>query len=813
MLPSACGASARTATNVDAWFEPKRFALLLALLVLAAFPDVIFGSRTFFYRDFAIFGYPLAHYHRESFWRGEVPLWNPFNNCGLPFLAQWNTMTLYPLSIFYLLFPLSWSLGVFCVLHLYLAGVGMYFLGYQWTGRGLPAALAGVAFAFNGLTLSCLKWPNNMAALAWMPVVVLLAEMAWRRGGRAVILASLAAATQVLSGGPEIILFTWLIVGALWVAELIQRSSAREASLEACAAEERLLGRERLDQQASIVARFVAVVLLVTGLVAAQMLPFLDLLAHSQRDATYSDASWAMPSWGWTNFLVPLFRCFPSYHGVFAQQGQYWISSYYAGIGVFLLAGAGFALNRDARTWLLAGLTIVSLVLALGDASQVYRGLIKVLPPLQIIRFPIKFVVIANFALPLLAAFGVAALLQRSLVKTSVEVDADENAFGAAGTAPPKSWKHQMTTLAPLMAIAVACFVVMGVVLWVAWMHPLSTNQWSSTWRSGVSRSLFLMAILAVLAGCSSSHRTKLSSLLGLGLVGLQWLDVITHTPRLCPTIEPSVYEAGLGKDHLKLAPEPRLGDSRTMISPLADFRLNHLALTNAVDDVLYSRLSMFANANLLDSVPKVDGFFSLYVRAESRIRSLLYATTNTSLPRVERFLGVSQVTAEDKVIHWKPRTNFLAFATGGQAPVFADEAQTLRAMTNADWEPRRTVYLLAEDRGLVATTHATEANVKVVRFAAQQIELEVDASGPAWVVLAQTHYPAWKASLDGRATRIWRANHAFQAVEVPAGRHVVRLNYQDNSFRIGAVTSVVTLLISVGLWMRWNPVSKRAKA
>ena len=94
--------------RADEWFTPWRFAAILAALTCVAYPDVIFGGRTFFHRDFAVFGYPLAYHHRESFWRGEIPLWNPLNDCGLPFLAQWNTMTLYPLSIFYLLLPLSW---------------------------------------------------------------------------------------------------------------------------------------------------------------------------------------------------------------------------------------------------------------------------------------------------------------------------------------------------------------------------------------------------------------------------------------------------------------------------------------------------------------------------------------------------------------------------------------------------------------------------------------------------------------------------------------------------------------------------------
>jgi hypothetical protein len=68
-----------------------------------------------------------------------MPLWNPLNNCGMPFLAQWNTLSLYPLSLIYLLLPMPWSLGIFCLAHLFLAGMGMYYLAFRWTGHRLAA--------------------------------------------------------------------------------------------------------------------------------------------------------------------------------------------------------------------------------------------------------------------------------------------------------------------------------------------------------------------------------------------------------------------------------------------------------------------------------------------------------------------------------------------------------------------------------------------------------------------------------------------------------------------------------------------------
>ena len=86
----------------DDWLTPGRFALLLGLLIAATFPGVLLGSSTFIIRDFGMFGYPLAYYHRQSFWRGKLPLWNPLSNFGLPFLARWNTLALYQLLLNYL---------------------------------------------------------------------------------------------------------------------------------------------------------------------------------------------------------------------------------------------------------------------------------------------------------------------------------------------------------------------------------------------------------------------------------------------------------------------------------------------------------------------------------------------------------------------------------------------------------------------------------------------------------------------------------------------------------------------------------------
>lgn len=68
-------------------------------------------------------------------------------------------------------------------------------------------------------------------------------------------------------------------------------------------------------------------------------------------------------------------------------------------------------------------------------------------------------------------------------------------------------------------------------------------------------------------------------------------------------------------------------------------------------------------------------------------------------------------------------------------------------------------------------------------------------------VFISQSYYHDWKAQVDGKPAPLWRANYAFQAVEVPAGRHEVILVYKDKMFRIGALLAAWAALVCIALW------------
>lgn len=52
-------------------------------LITVTFPGVLLGGAAFIIQNFGVFGYPMAYCHRQSFWRGELPLWNPLRDSAI----------------------------------------------------------------------------------------------------------------------------------------------------------------------------------------------------------------------------------------------------------------------------------------------------------------------------------------------------------------------------------------------------------------------------------------------------------------------------------------------------------------------------------------------------------------------------------------------------------------------------------------------------------------------------------------------------------------------------------------------------------
>lgn len=127
-------------------------------------------------------------------------------------------------------------------------------------------------------------------------------------------------------------------------------------------------------------------------------------------------------------------------------------------------------------------------------------------------------------------------------------------------------------------------------------------------------------------------------------------------------------------------------------------------------------------------------------------------------------------------------------------------------------YEPSRTA--LVEAPLVFKTTHVDPAaGAQVVLADSSQMEVHTSSLAPSFLVLSDVYYPGWQATIDGTPTRLFEANVVLRGVMVPAGGHVIRLEFVPTSIYRGAALSVISFLVLIALLLRAGAGSQRRVA
>lgn len=150
------------------------------------------------------------------------------------------------------------------------------------------------------------------------------------------------------------------------------------------------------------------------------------------------------------------------------------------------------------------------------------------------------------------------------------------------------------------------------------------------------------------------------------------------------------------------------------------------------------------------------------------------------------------------------PRARWVPSAT-----VIPDD-DALRALASGAYDPRRTVVL---DRVYpIATGTSGGGPATIIIDDPERVVVQVRAPSAAFLVLADTFYPGWAATVNGERREIMRADYAFRAVPLPAGESVVEFTYHPASVRRGLLLSAAgaALVITLLVWARRSVPSRR---
>jgi len=389
--------------------------IVLAALTLLFYWRMVCTNQILTSYDTFTYFYPYRAYAATALAQGRLPTWLPDLFLGAPFLANIQTAVFYPLNLLFLIFSTPQALAVSVVGHVFLAGAFTY--AFARLSVGLPrfgAFLAAVVFMFGGFLAVQAGHINQLNASAWLPLLLLTFDLAYRRRSVAWGLgAGLVLALVLLAGHTQEAYMTLVALGlfALWRALTADPSSRGRWLGDGRSPQSTPRTQRNFDFLSSAISALSAVklagsllalVLLVgVGLAAVQLLPTAELSLLSVRGGgmSYREA---------TSFsLDPRLGLVALLPG-FSEQPP---SSEYVGyVGIVAM---GLALAAVVRRWrepavvffaLLAGL---GLFLALGRWNPFYYLAYRLVPGFQLFRVPARWLYLYTFGVAMLVGLGV----------------------------------------------------------------------------------------------------------------------------------------------------------------------------------------------------------------------------------------------------------------------------------------------------------------------------------------------------------------------------------------------------------------------
>jgi hypothetical protein len=816
---------------------------LLVGCVVVLFWKVVFTPAMFFYRDVFNYSYPHARFIHEALGHGYLPYWNPILNYGEPVLANPNFLVFYPSTLFLALLPVDFAYSMHYVAHIALAGVGTYWLARRWRQSRSAAFFAALVFAFSGPVLSLGNFYNHVAAAAWIPWALLMTDRALEsRSRRPWILLTLVFALQFLAAEP----FTLIATFGLSVACAFYRTGNPR----------RLLGEENRR----ILAAFVVVGLLMLALSAVQFLPSLDLLEHARRGTEglpfNETTSWSFHPLGLLEFVLPGFFGSP-FDGpslwtlVLNCRNMPYFPSFFVGFVPIFFALAGWALGQDRRRVFAAGSALLLILLSFGRFTPLFALAYLLIPPLALVRFPVKLLVPALLFLALLGGWGFDALRRPG------------NEISERGR---RLQLPLLTLLACVLLVWIVSFLAPAWITGPAEWVLLRTNQMFMRNAAGALTPAMVSGAKAFLL---KMLQWQLPGLAGFALGGALWtvglqrgavwarrafppviilglVQMVAVNYSANPTVPRSFYAYRPPVlDHFQASAQPyrfayvfrEATKASDLPQPQAFLNLQSVPGASDLsptaqrafrDRLILARGSMLegvegvANIDVERSFPPFLYDFWHFVRSldadEARTACLL-GRTNVKY-QILSGRETNSVTREvAPIFNGSPKPSYLYenLCTVPRAYVAesvlksSDPAQILTKLSEPTFDAEKQVFLADEARAVALTEGwGSLGRVEITERRPNLVRLRTQLSRPGYVLLLDRFDPNWHATLDGREVRVSRANLLFRAVYAEAGTHEIRFYYRQRGLAAGTAISLVALAILAGLYAldrRRNPL------
>jgi hypothetical protein len=710
---------------------------------------------------------PRDLYFARQLHEGRVASWNPFSACGAPLWAEQGG-PFFPLKLPFYLAPSPRTYDGFLALRLLAAGLGAYVLARYRGYAHLPGLAAAATFEFSGGLIEPFQF-GAASAVYVLPWVLLGAAAIVRRcDGTAIAGAAAALAVAASGGHPTLILLVCTAFGLAVVAGSTRawRTPRRALSIVAGGALAGLLG---------------------LALAAPSLLPLAELVqvGTSYKYSAAGDTVWSLALDN-SRRALPFALFAPGILATLQPQYAFIRSAAMVGVVALVLAIAGMLRGGLDRGLVAVALLGVGLAVAPPGLDWLGR-----LPGLHLIQ--------PYYACVLLA-----------LALTQATAAAVEGLDRPAG---------RFALLLALVAVAAGLYeFVLAPELARSRSTPL---QFDRALREVLATPDGRLRVLvppllaaAAVAACYAARRTRAARWCASGIVVLAAAELLVLSR---PWLQLSRSET------LAAPPSPavqwlseHLDESRFHATPIGvGFALTPMFY--GLRDVRgVSALPVRRYVEYVSAASPTEGVHQAIARVSSPLLDLAAARYLVLLLNMQ---GAPSLAGPDaQLVYGYGDENLTIFENRAALPRARIAHQVISAVDEADarakigWAATQpghadeigmadAVVLEPDAQGGTAPaiqrpSDADEWVRMIDDTNPDALVLDASLSASGLVVLADTYYPGWTATLDDRPAPIYPANLLFRAVHVPPGRHRITFTYAPRSLTIGAWIAAVAALV-----------------
>lgn len=792
---------------------------VLAVLLVFYWPFLT-GERAFFFKDTTHFFEPLCRFIGETLAHGRLPLWNPYNYCGMPQAAISSPSVFFPLNWLFAVMPFSAALASILMLSQLICAAGTFGLIRAFGWSRLAALVGALAVGLSGYMFSLSSNYTLVATAAWLPVSLLCS---WRLS-----CAESDASRRRL----------WMVANALSFAMLLSagRPEIAAPSVVLIMAVGIFGWRRGVQPQCFLLSMLIG-----TLIAMPTILPALEWLPLSRRSTGLPASEILMYSANWFDLfsimvLAPLGDLQLREHpfSAFVVPGAY--IPYYgsAFVGSIVIALAAIGLSRRGGLFYWGGVCVLagSIVLALGYNVPFLPAFIPYLPGASLLRFPSKLLFFTDLSLALFAARGLELYLRGHVRVLPHLVAWLILAFAALAIrlspqivlpfypVPHRLNDAMLAQVILALRLLADCIFVLLILAALSWAQ----RKGRATAGAGfavmvIACCLLAYAFTACRQGAPGNYYHRPSFVLAAShSLGASRADRITalYPERL--TLPAAYTAAG--------AIESTVRDfqySRQMLKPFTniDFAARSaFGFEGAmVRDYYYLFLNLCARSSQFAEQPAVDPAVADLPLA----RLLSMTSTSQVVTQCVRFSRTGQGEEipllaneyfervwEDRQLNARLYRLKSALPRCYLAASWRSEShdEVLKAIADAGgaFDPAK-ITLVENDLPITSHEFGNVIPLAVAEDCPERLVIDVQSDGNRLLVLQDQYYPGWIATVDGRETAIYCVNGFMRGLIVGAGTHKVVFAYAPKSVYGGMILCFLGLVlcaVSVAhVWIR----------